>query len=60
MKNIFRTVTALSLACGVFAFTGCNDYEEDINSINNRLDELTTGQIARSKVWAMPSMKQRA
>lgn len=46
MKNIFRTVTALSLACGVFAFTGCNDYEEDINSINNRLDELTTGQIA--------------
>lgn len=46
MKNIFRTVTALSLACGVFAFTGCTDYEEDINSINNRLDELTTGQIA--------------
>ena len=46
MKKFFRMVTALSLACGVLAFTGCNDYEEDINSINNRLDELTSGQLA--------------
>ena len=46
MKKFFRTVTALTLVCGAFAFTGCTDYEEDINSINNRLDELTTGQIA--------------
>ena len=46
MKNIFRTVTALSLACGVFAFTGCTDYEEDINAINNRIDQLEEGKLA--------------
>lgn len=46
MKKIFRMVTALSLVCGAFAFTGCTDYEDDINSINNRLDALETGKIA--------------
>ena len=30
----------------MFAFTGCADYESDINSLNERLDELETGQIA--------------
>lgn len=39
-------LTALALVCGALAFTGCNDFEQDINSINDRLDELTTGQIA--------------
>lgn len=46
MKKFFRMVAAFSLACGMFAVTGCNDYEQDINSLNNRIDELTTGQIA--------------
>ena len=46
MKKVFKMVTALTLVCGAFAFTGCTDYEEDINSINNRLDELEGGQIA--------------
>ena len=31
---------------GVFAFTGCTDYEEDINAINDRIDQLQTGEIA--------------
>ena len=39
-------VAALTLVCGVFAFTGCADYESDINSLNDRLDALETGQIA--------------
>lgn len=39
-------VAMLALVCGVFAFTGCADYESDINSLNERLDGLETGQIA--------------
>ena len=27
-------------------FTSCKDYDDDITSLNNRIDELTTGQIA--------------
>lgn len=46
MKKFFRMVVALTLACGAFAFTGCTDYEEDINAINDRLDGLETGKIA--------------
>lgn len=44
MKKIFRTVLAL-FAVGA-AFTGCTDYEDDINAINDRLDQLETGKIA--------------
>ena len=46
MKKIFRMVMQLSLACGIVAFTGCTDYEEDINALNSRLDALETGKIA--------------
>ena len=45
-KTFFNVIAALALVCGVFAFTGCADYESDINSLNERLDELETGQIA--------------
>ena len=45
-KHFFKLVATLSLICGVFAFTCCTDYEEDINAINDRLDELTEGQVA--------------
>ena len=45
-KHFFNVIAALALVCGVFAFTGCADYESDINSLNERLDELETGQIA--------------
>ena len=39
-------VMALSLIGGAFAFTGCTDYEDDINKLNDRLDALETGTIA--------------
>ena len=45
-KHFFKLVATLSLICGVFAFTCCTDYEEDINAINDRLDQLETGRIA--------------
>ena len=45
-KHYFNVIAALALVCGVFAFTGCADYESDINSLNERIDELETGQIA--------------
>ena len=32
--------------CGVFAFSGCADYETDINNLNDRVDALETGRIA--------------
>ena len=37
MKKFFRMVTALSLVAGVLAFTGCTDYEDDINALDERL-----------------------
>lgn len=38
MKKFFRMVTALSLACGAFAFTGCNkDYTQDIEQVRTDL-----------------------
>ena len=45
-KHFFNVIAALALVCGVFAFSGCTDYEEDINAINDRLDNLETGQLA--------------
>ncbi len=45
-KHFFRMVAALTLVCGAFAFTGCTDFEEDINAVNDRIDQLQTGQIA--------------
>lgn len=46
MKKFFRTVMAFSLAGGMLAFTGCTDYEDDINKLNDRIDALETGSIA--------------
>ena len=45
-KHFFNVIAALSLVCGVFAFSGCTDFENDINEINDRLDKLETGSIA--------------
>lgn len=45
-KQFFHIVAALALICGVFAFSGCTDFENDINEINDRLDKLETGSIA--------------
>ena len=30
----------------MLAGVGCKDYDDDINKINDRIDELTTGKIA--------------
>ena len=56
MKKVFKMVTALSLVAGVLAFTGCTDYEEDINALGDRvtavenaLDDLQ-GQIESGAV----------
>ena len=45
-KTFFNVIAALALVCGVFAFSGCADYETDINNLNERLDALETGKIA--------------
>ncbi len=45
-KNLFRKFLALFLTGTMLAGVGCKDYDDDIDKINNRLDELTTGQIA--------------
>ena len=40
MKKFFRMVVALSLVGGAFAFTGCTDYEDDINGLEDRVSAL--------------------
>ena len=45
-KHFFNVIAALSLVCGVFAFSGCTDFEKDINDLNERLEALETGKIA--------------
>ena len=37
MKKIFRMAMVLPLVCGALAFTGCTDYEDDINSLGDRV-----------------------
>ena len=45
-KHFFNVIAALALVCGVFAFSGCTDFEKDINDLNERLEALETGKIA--------------
>lgn len=45
-KNLFRKFLALFLTGTMLAGVGCKDYYDDIDKLNNRLDELTTGKIA--------------
>ena len=45
-KQFFHIVAALALICGVFAFTGCTDFEKDINDLTDRIEALETGKIA--------------
>lgn len=46
MKKIFKNLLALFVTGTMLAGVGCKDYDDDINKINDRLDELTTGKIA--------------
>ncbi|HIR33273.1 MAG TPA: hypothetical protein IAB85_03510, partial [Candidatus Coprenecus merdigallinarum] len=45
-KQFFHIVAALALICGVFAFSGCTDFEKDINELTDRIEALETGKIA--------------
>ena len=46
MKKFFRTVLAFCVMGGMLTFTGCTDFQDDINSLNDRLDALETGELA--------------
>ncbi|MGM9742600.1 MAG: hypothetical protein ACI3ZC_06030 [Candidatus Cryptobacteroides sp.] len=46
MKKFFRMVSMFVLAGATLAYTGCTDYGEDIEAINDRIDALETGTIA--------------
>lgn len=46
MKKIFKNLLAFFVTGTMLAGVGCKDYDDDINKINDRLDELTTGKIA--------------
>ncbi len=45
-KKLFRTVMAFFLAGAALTWVGCSDYDDDIQNINDRIDELTTGKLA--------------
>lgn len=46
-KKLLHKVLFLFLGGTMLAgVSGCKDYDDDIDNINNRLDELTTGKIA--------------
>ena len=57
MKKIFKNLLALFVTGTMLAGVGCKDYDDDINKINDRLDELTTGKIAdiESQISSMQS-----
>lgn len=53
MKKFFKTFLALSLIGGVFTFTGCKDFGDDINSLDNRLTAVEgTVKDLKSKIEA--------
>lgn len=37
MKNKFKLVAALGIVCGALTFTGCTDFADDINALDDRL-----------------------
>ena len=45
MKKFFRMVSMFVLAGATLAYTGCTDYDEDIEAINDRIDALETGKL---------------
>ena len=46
MKSRRITGTLLALMAGAFLAASCTNYGEDIEDINNRLDALTTSDVA--------------
>ncbi len=49
MKSRRITGTLLALMAGAFLAASCTNYGEDIEDINNRLDALTTSDVASMK-----------
>ncbi len=45
-KNLFRKFLALFLTGTMLAGVGCKDYDDDIDKVNGRLDQLETGKLA--------------
>lgn len=45
-KTFLHKVMALFLSGAVLTGVGCSDYDDDIASLNTRIDELTTGKLA--------------
>ena len=53
MKKFFKTFLTLALMGGVLTFTGCQDYEADINSLDDRLSAVEgTLKELKSKIEA--------
>lgn len=48
-RQFLGRLLSLFLVGTVVAGVGCKDYDDDITSLNNRIDELTTGQIASGR-----------
>lgn len=44
-KNLFRKFLALFLTGTMLAGVGCKDYDDDIDNINNRIDEIETVKL---------------
>lgn len=45
-KNLFRKFLALFLTGTMLAGVGCKDYDDDIDKVNDRIDQLETGKLA--------------
>ena len=48
-RQFLGRLLSLFLVGTVVAGVGCKDYDDDITSLNNRIDELTTGLPWRSR-----------
>ena len=45
-KNLFRKFLALFLTGTMLAGVGCKDYDDDIDKVNDRIDQLETGKLS--------------
>lgn len=46
MKKILRFFAVCTLVGAPFLYTGCTDFSEDINAVNERIDKLVSGDVA--------------
>ena len=50
-KNLFRKFLALFLTGTLLAGVGCKDYDDDIKEINNKIEGLKRGKLARLEAF---------